>query len=256
MGGIVIILTTSIGYCPNELAIFRESLIASGFVGSVVVLSDDSNCLTELSAEVILDKDNGIPINSRRYLAYRDFLKGVTESVVITDIRDVTFQKNPSEYMPIDGVNVFEEANRKKIMECGFNSSWMNALGVDNWDNKPIICAGTTSGTNLYDYCTEMWDRLVNAPKYVGIDQAVHNDLIYSGFTANIHKNEDNEVYTVGHFPLESVKIENGFIVNKNNKKPCMVHMYDRHVNLTASVMYRLGLDMKIFKSTLKGAMV
>ena len=80
----------------------------------------------------------------------------------------------------------------------------------------------------------------------IGADQAIHNDLIYSGFPVIIHENENSEVYTVGHLPLESVYVDNdGFIYNKRGEIPCMVHMYDRHVNLTVAIIKRLNLKVK-----------
>lgn len=238
----MIILTTSIGYGPGELSIFWDSLIETGFKGDVVIVSNDCNFLS--NAETIPDPDNGYPVNSRRFLAYSEFLKGVDEPVVITDIRDVIFQKNPEQFMPTDGLNVFEEAEGKRIIDCGYNFMWMDELGVNKWNLKPIICSGVTSGSNIYDYCREMWDRLIGAPTIAGIDQAVHNDLIYSGLPAAIHKNEDAEVYTVGHLPLESVEVRDGFILNKSGETPCMVHMYDRHVNLTVAAIQRLQLKL------------
>ena len=256
----MLILTTAIGYSKGELSIFYDSLVGTGFDGDLVVVGD-APCLKDRGAIMIKDHDSRHTVNFRRWKAYSEFLKGVKEPVVLTDVRDVVFQKNPAEYMPKEGVNVFEEVEYKTIGNCIFNHQWMSDLGITKWDDKTILCSGVSSGV-LDEYSLAMWKSIEflrpvdNKPKHQGGDQAIHNNLIYSGFPAIIHKNEDAEVYTVGHLPLESVKVEDDFIVNKKGERPCMVHMYDRHVNLTASVMYRLGLDMKIFKSTLKGAMV
>lgn len=245
----MIILTTAIGYGPGDLSIFWDSLIETGYKGKVVVVGD-AKCLKDRGAIIIPDPGGQYSINFRRWKAYSEFLKDVDEPVVITDIRDVMFQKNPEDYMPTKGVNVFEEGNIH-IKNCRFNSRWMNGLNINKWNDKKVICAGITSGY-LKEYAQKMWDDILrlnvpdNIPTDIGGDQAIHNNLIYSGFDATIHKNSDSEVYTVGRLP-EGLSIDdNDYIRNKSGNVPCMIHMYDRHVNLTVSIIKRLKLRVEL----------
>ncbi len=240
----MIILTTAVGYKDYELSIFWDSLMGTGYSGKVAVVSNDCKVLEDRGVIMIPEPESDYPISVSRYFAYRDFLKDVDEPVIITDIKDVVFQKNPEEYMPIDGVNVFEEAEGKTIGDCYYNSLWMKNIGVEEWNEEPILCSGITSGI-LSDYLDKMCSKMTATDYPVGNDQGIHNDVIYSGFPSNIHRNEHSEVYTVGHIPLESVNVnEEGFITNKNGDIPCMVHMYDRHVNLTVAVIKRLDLKV------------
>ena len=246
----MIILTTAVGYGPGELSIFWDSLMGTGYKGKVVVIGD-APCLESRGAKIIpLDIPSLKHINFLRWEAYAEYLKSVDEPVVITDVRDVVFQKNPEEFMPTEGVNVFEEDAIKTIGECWFNNHWMEKIGVNKFKDKNIICAGVTSG-RLSEYAQAMWDSILefnidmNILENCGGDQAVHNNLIYSGFPAKIHKNEKAEVYTVGHTPsVETDK--NDFIINKEGYIPCMVHLYDRHVNLIVSAIKRLKLRVEL----------
>ena len=246
----MIILTTAIGLSAGDLSIFWDSLMETGYKGKVVVFGE-AKCLEDRGAIMIPYFDNGYGLNFKRWKAYSDFLKDVNEPVVITDIRDVVFQKNPEEFMPLEGTNVFTEDGKKIIGTCFFNSCWLENIGITKWHKERIICAGVSSG-HLKEYSQAMWNSILELKPLqkqaedLGGDQAIHNNLIYSGFPAVIH-NQNSEVYTVGHLPKESVKInEDGFIINEKGEVPCMVHMYDRHVNLTASVIQRLNLRVEL----------
>ena len=233
----MIILTTALFYKAAQVKPFLNSLRASGYSGRIAVLTNKCQAREYLranGAEILEDIENGYPINSRRFLVYREFLRPIEEPIIICDIRDIIFQKNPEQFMPTEGVNVFREFEGKTIGECPYNSKWMiDIFGTIKWGHKEIICAGATSG-RLTDYCDAVWKMLDNLPPIVGLDQAVHNHLIYSEkVKADMFANEAGEVYTVGYMPRESIPIaEDGFIHNKAGEVPCIIHQYDRHNNL------------------------
>ena len=242
----MIILTTALYYKAEVVKPFLNSLFASGFSGQIAAISNKCGAreyLESQGVEILDDIDNGYPINSRRFLVYREFLRGVSEPVIICDVRDIIFQSNPEENMPVDGINVFREYEGITIGECPYNSKWMKAIfGKVKWGDKEIICAGATSG-RLTEYCDAVWQMLSNLPPTVGLDQAVHNHLIYSErIKANVVLNEAGQVYTVGYMPRESVSLAgDGFIRNKAGEIPCMIHQYDRHQNLTKMVKEKYG---------------
>jgi hypothetical protein len=185
-----------------------------------------------MNAGLIRDKDNGFPLNSRRFFFYKEFLRGVTEPVIITDSRDVVFQSNPEENMPTEGVNVFLEHEGVTIGTCPYNAEWMDQIGQIRYGEKNIICAGVISG-NLTELIELLWHCLSQYPPYIGLDQAILNHLIYSErIKSDVYKNEEGPVYTVGYIPLGTIPITDGVIRNKRGV-PCVVHQYDRHHNLT-----------------------
>ena len=233
----MIILTTALFYDAKVVKPFLNSLLATGYSGGIVAVSNNCGATSYLKSqgvEILEDIDNKYPINSRRFLTYRDYLQPISEPVIICDIRDIIFQTNPEKNMPVDGVNVFCEYEEMTIGKCPYNSKWMKVIfGSVEWRFLSIICAGVTSG-RLTEYCDAVWKFLAHLPPTVGLDQAVHNHLVYSGLVkANIYPNELGEVYTVGYMPRETVPIsEDGLIHNKAGEIPCIVHQYDRHKNL------------------------
>lgn len=239
----MIILTTAFGYGADKVRPFFNSLQDSGFTGTLAVMSDNCSAakwLQDRGALLLPNPGNKFPINTRRFMAYKEYLRDKTEPTIITDIRDVVFQKNPEEHMPLEGVNVFQEYEEMNISSCPYNSKWMRDLGVSKWGHRPIICAGVTSGV-LGEYTTALWEALRDIQSIVGLDQAAHIHLAYSGrVEATIHANEEGSVYTVGYLPRESVNIgSDGLIRNKAGEIPCIVHQYDRHENLKKGLKWQ-----------------
>jgi len=240
----MIILTTAFNYDPSKVKAFWNSLQDSGFSGTVAVMANDCGAarwLEERGAEILPDPKVKYPINSRRFMAYKERLRGVEEPCIISDIRDVVFQKNPEEHMPLQGVNVFQEYEGMTIGDCPYNSKWMRQIFGEpcRWADKQIICAGVTSGI-LSEYCTRLWEAIIACPNYVGLDQAAHNHLVYGGGVPSwIHANEEGPVYTVGYLPRESVEVgDDGLVRNKAGEIPAIVHQYDRHENLKAGIKW------------------
>lgn len=227
----MIVLGAALNYGVDDVAPFWMSLRETGFKGPVVVISNDCEARDWLAFKgaVILDSPSvGHPINSSRFMVYADFLKKRNWPVLITDMRDVIFQKNLQGLMPTTGVNVFREPTHTTLGECPYNSRWMGHI-THKWDDKPIICSGVTSGL-LHDYCAQMWARLEGLPKIAGIDQAVHNDLIYSGLEgAVIHENNNGLVYNMAYVKLKDIWIQDDLILDPLGQVPCIVHQYDRH---------------------------
>jgi len=245
----MIILSSVVNYPKEQVEVFWNSLTGTGYRGDVVIFANDCGARTWLKEQGAMVYDTpkvGYPISSARYLAYSNFLKGIKDPVLIADIRDVVFQKNPEYHIPTEEVNVFEETRDVMIGNCSANTLWMNEVSP-RWRHRHIICSGLTSG-HLEEYCSLMWNRLEKLPKITGIDQAAHIDLIYSGdIKANIHQNEESEIYTVAYLLYKTLDVnKEGFILNAEGKVPCIVHQYDRHDNLEEAVRNRLNIKEEL----------
>tara|TARA_B100000989_G_scaffold68299_3_gene47519 strand:- start:305 stop:1234 length:930 start_codon:yes stop_codon:yes gene_type:complete len=88
-------------------------------------------------------------IFKKRYYLYLNYLKkNKFDRVMITDTRDVIFQKNPFNNTKFSNLCFFSED--KKIEECIYNSNWIiNLYGKKQFEtikNNKIICSGTTIG--------------------------------------------------------------------------------------------------------------
>jgi len=222
----MIVLTTAIGYGVEQVEPFITSLKATGYKGRIACVCDACPArewLIEQGVEIVNDIPSGFHVNTRRFLAWKEKLRGIDEPAILSDIRDVIFQSNPETHMPTEGIHAYQEDESMTISSCPYNSQWMHEIfGVVKHGDKPIICAGITAG-RLVEYCTVMWEALRTLPARVGLDQAIHNHICRSGRLAvTIHPRGDGGVNTIGY--CESVEVENGII----GEGQCMVHQYDR----------------------------
>jgi hypothetical protein len=180
-----------------------------------------------------------------RYLLAYCYLKEFEEKyqhVMLTDMRDVIFQKDPFGF-PIDeklccflereGISLGRHNQNARWIELAFDRATLERLS-----DKPIICAGVTIGPiNLMtDYLEKMIDLFVSAPGEgwdaapVGLDQAVHNYLVYNFMLSEckLYQNDGGPVLTVGiedHVSLNTSEL----VVNRRGAVPNIVHQYDRH---------------------------
>jgi len=196
----------------------------------------------------------------RHLLAYC-YLKEFGEKykhVMLTDIRDVIFQKDPFNFSIGEKLCCFLEREGVSLGQQPINAQWIE-LAFDKatleWlSDKPIVCAGITIGpTNLIiDYLEKMIDLFMRAPgkgwevtPSQAIDQAVHNYLVFSKLLtdATLYPNDAGPVLTVGI--EDNVSLNNsGFIVNKRGDVPNIVHQYDRHWHV-AKRYYSFRLILK-----------
>lgn len=149
-----------------------------------------------------------------RFPLQRDWLKSCdtcTGPVLITDVRDVIFQRNPfgPDAPRVEGLQVFEEHPNQTTQH------WLTEWPLRECKNvtyfKPMLCSGTTAGTReaMLRYLEAMHREMkewMTRPechfKIHGDDQTIHNHLFYSGqlpgATAIKHR-QNGLVHTVGH---------------------------------------------------------
>jgi hypothetical protein len=180
-----------------------------------------------------------------RYLLAYAYLKEFGEKyqhVMLTDVRDVIFQKDPFNF-PIDAkLCCFLEREGVSLGQQPINANWIelafDKTTLEQLSDNPIACAGTTIGPTglIIDYLEKMIDLFLKAPgkgvetAVQGIDQAMHNYLVFNGALPELRlfQNNDGPVLTLG---IEDSISTNrfGLIVNKRNDAPNVVHQYDRH---------------------------
>lgn len=180
--------------------------------------------------------------NFRHYLYY-DFLqknKDVYSHVLLTDVRDVYFQRDPFDFEQGEGLYCALEGKTKTIRECRFNGTWMEFIYgkevLDQIGGEIISCAGTTWGTMpaILDYLERMLAEIEKLPDaHKAIDQAIHNYLIWKKQLPDVKflNNDDGVIltlsyehnYTIGADDL--VRAANGRVVN-------VLHQFDRMPDL------------------------
>jgi hypothetical protein len=159
---------------------------------------------------------------------------------MLTDVRDVIFQSDPFNFRIGDKLCCFAEREGATLGQSPLNSEWLErAFGTDTLDqlrDKSIVCSGITIGQSnlVLAYSAKMVDLFLSAHGWQGatpgLDQAVHNYLIYKGLlpAIEVYPNDAGPVFTLAIEKSVSVN-GSGRIVNKRGMVPNVVHQYDRH---------------------------
>ena len=198
-----------------------------------------------------------------RFLFYYEFLLAHSEysRIMLTDVRDVWFQRDPFEWMgDEEELYCFEEAPGRFIGNCPLNSMMVaEALGETSLRSVfdcQISCAGVTFGTRKpmlgylericrYAFVTKVFKTCS------GVDQGFHNWIVHRDPVAG-HKliNNEGPVYTMGLYDKNEIKINNdGYIVNNSNGNiPAVLHQYDRFPMVSKKIHLLLKLNTDEYK--------
>ena len=157
------------------------------------------------------------------------------------------FQKNIECY-PIDkNIDLYFFEEGLNINNCNTNKDWLKFIEkelnmkendiISQVQDKKIICSGTTygklNGIKIYvdRMCDLMTNKIRSNPEMGGLDQGIHNYLIYIEGFQNMKtkhlKNEDNLVNTLQY---ANYKFMNEFnqIINIHKEPSYIVHQWDR----------------------------
>jgi hypothetical protein len=175
------------------------------------------------------------------------------ERVLITDVRDVLFQRDPFADLPREGLAVSIETRRYTIATEPHNRTWLaEAFGpelVERIGASPVSCVGVTCGDirAMSDYLhlmtTEMRQLSAKVARRGGADTAIHNALLWTGQLGNVHRLETlaSPVATLNGIPAEEAKLSpRGTLLNTDGSEPSVVHQYDRVPELAASLLRAL----------------
>lgn len=239
-------------YSPDDIRPYVESIQQSGFSGDKVMLVYDvpQETISYLKSKGwnLYGADLQQHIILQRFVdAYKILESYLDEIVIWTDVKDVIFQKDPTQWI--------EKNMKKEILsfsECVKfkDDSWavVNA-GTSfpmEWEwlqDKVSYCAGTIVGKGyaLRDLFIEIYRwSLTTANQGQLADQAAYNVLInLNHFKENVQfvKQEEGFVTQLGtvymkanQLPiLEPTPIFNfGTFYTADQEKFCLVHQYDR----------------------------
>jgi hypothetical protein len=248
-----LILGLAAGYHYGDVLPFLRSLEMSGFEGRCVLFVSDTtrdlDRIGKLGAELIPltrpDRLAHLPYNALRYFLYLDFLREADASVgrvLLSDVRDVVFQRDPFAFPWPAGLNCALEDQRMTLGACPHNSHWIRThLGGDALDavrEAPISCSGTTVGDReaVVRYLEILTARLLpfnGGKRMAGYDQGVHNVLIRTGALGApaLHGN-DGPILTLGYTRGEPATDDDGRVLNQSGEPAFIVHQYDRKPGL------------------------
>lgn len=266
-----VILTSGSGYQFYQLQAFIKTLFQTGYDGELAFFISDTDEATlhklreypillipfsykhpylpehpDIAARIPNDIDFTPHPKTIRYIMYLAFLKARKESydnVMLSDVRDVIFQKNPFDFV-IDGkIYSFLEDKSQKIKDNYYNALWLKeAFGQDALNSigeNYIVCSGITIGRHqpIVQYLEKLTHYIIHVVKDRGCkDQGIHNYLIYTNQIKNIRLINDDEgaVSTITtHKPASNVVLnDEKKVINKHLQIINIVHQYDRHWRL------------------------
>ena len=252
----------------DELKPFLHSLFQTGFDGKVVFYVGQASqptckALDDLGVEILtVDEHNtftALPINALRYFVYEQYLAGLAElpeKILLADVRDLVFQRDPFEIDPGDGLCCFLESDDMRLGTCVANSGWLAcAYGkevLERVGRQKISCSGTTLGTGaaVRNYLAAMTaglraidERTPNIMHVIaGIDQCVHNYLLYSDALpgTRLYSHEAGPIATLNYVAPEEFRFDDcGHLLNHKGDPYHVIHQYDRYEELAKMILSR-----------------
>lgn len=261
------ILGTIANYHFNDIAPFALSLKNTGYTGELILFYrnvDQTTLeqLTSLGVTLIPFTDEfpyvtnpnwtqrgvvpavfnrKLHVFSMRYIPYYLYLINCQETydqLMLTDVRDVVFQKDPFAF-PIDGqLCSFLEAENWPIEKSNFNGDEIRlGYGLEAYNQvkqELISCCGTTiePASLIIKYLEQMISLILAGDGSLVLDQGTHNYILYTGLLGDAPikhwKNHEGPVLTLGYEP-KIYYDQNGTVTDKHGRVVNVVHQYDRH---------------------------
>ena len=197
-------------------------------------------------------------IHQSRHFLYTAFLEQENKfsKVMLSDTRDVVFQRDPFDFSINDTLCCFLEDPSITIIQEKHNAGWIRrAFGeeiLQQIGNNAISCAGITMGSAsaVHEYTSEMCKilltpRVRSIAGITGLDQGIHNYSIRMnifGERMHLYENMQGPVMTMGLMNKESIKYhpEYGLLLNEDGSICHTIHQYDRHPELLDELPQRI----------------
>ncbi|MEQ1859590.1 MAG: hypothetical protein ABMA13_06615 [Chthoniobacteraceae bacterium] len=223
------------------------------FIGGMPGLSDEAR----FAARAKFAKKFFI-VHCSRYLMYLEYLlsRSAEEvgNVLIADLRDVFFQRDPFEFDCGDSLCVFNEHRSIRLETDSCNREWVEApMGreaVDKFRSEPLSCSGVTLGSypRMVEYLKAMaqlfFTSYLNFAYHPGFDQGAHNVLLWTGDLQKVRRfdNFDSPVLTMGGMKPDEVLLnDERRVINRDGSIVHIVHQHDRHPPVEAALHARLS---------------
>jgi hypothetical protein len=262
------ILSLASGYTYEHLEPFIRTLKNTGYSGDIVFfvsnLSDETTKRLEEENIILVPFQNTYPFLNEplcsefeflhvdlkdksplklRHILYYLFLQAKCDHyqhAMLSDVRDVVFQKDPFDFDIEPGLYCFLEDVDTPIAKEYYNSLWIKGgYGADELKkigDKTICCAGVTIGDipSMLYYLHQMIEEILVVDEEC-VDQGIHNYLVYNNKLRNVHLIPDDAgaVTTLSYFKkYNKIVFKEGLIINTKGEPVNIIHQYDRHLSL------------------------
>ncbi len=275
-----VILTTAFGLPFERAKLFFLSLAQTGYAGRIVVFAANlgrsgRDCYRRAGAEVIdhglhlhrvlrrplqmliwksvrMRKDAGSfsppwdrlqQANVLRWSLYRRYFsehRVEFDRVLMVDLRDVCFQRDPFEGVDSDSLRIHAEEGDITVRQSEWNTLAMRRAfgdeGVAQWGELRVSCSGVVAGgiEPVMTYL-EAFARLLpdcGMPDH-GTDQALHTRLVHGGLASLVRwqgNRQGDAVQLAGVHDLPSVPRDaDGRLLNDFGVPFAILHQFDRH---------------------------
>ena len=247
----------------DDVRIFVELLRGSGYRGDIAMLvrlqhfalkkylhGHDVATFHDCAVRIIASPT----VHTRRFRFFRNFLRAHGnryDEVLISDVRDVVFQKHPFHDLDLSVCNFYLESAKYTIGTEGVNARWVGLFlkpdEVTRIAPCRISCCGVTLGPAaqiarytevIIDSVAALWWRL---RRKVGTDTAFHNRIAHiSHEVPSVLVENNRHVATMGLEPAESYRISADNVVSAaDGTVPAILHQYDRHPAVLAAIKRR-----------------
>lgn len=255
------VLGYAVGYGVAEIAPFVRSLRAV-FSGQIILVVDRKPTLLAWLAthgvEAVIAADRLMHWKPHavvaRFAVYAQILQERPDirNVVATDVWDVVFQKDPFDGQTSD-LLFFVEAEDRTLADHAFNQKHLQALVGEgltrDLGGRPCVCVGVVAGSAeaVTRFCRAIL-LLCAIPRSqvggaFGADRAACNLIAHLNLVGGEIRANFGLVSTIGMTAPESLRIEDGLIVNPDATTSPIVHQYDRIPVLTDHIEARWGLS-------------
>jgi hypothetical protein len=260
-----LVLGAAIGFDVAQVRVFVESLRAN-YAGDVLLLIRWPGFRVARYLEsrgigiirVFQTRSFTRSVHARRYAIYLDYLRrrlSRYDQVMISDVRDVVFQRNPFDGIASPKCHFYLESAVRTIGEDPTNSRWVGGcfseVEAERLAACRISCSGITIGGTaaIVAYLEQMAARIRVLPWRIyrrighGYDQAIHNYLVHldPGIDGIVVEN-NRHIATMALEPRAFYRLDReSLIYGPDDRLFAICHQYDRFPDLLKAVEARFA---------------
>jgi len=258
-----LVLGAAVGFDVAQVRVFVESLRAH-YAGDVLLLIRwpglrVARYLNSRGVNVIRmfqTRSFTRSVHARRYAIYLDYLRARLaryDQVMMSDVRDVVFQRNPFDGIASPKCHFYLESAGRTIGEDPTNARWVrgcfSAAEAERLAACRISCSGITIGGTaaIVAYLEQMVARIRVVPWRIyrrighGYDQAIHNYLVHVDSAIDGIVIENNRhIATMALEPRAFYRLDReALIYGPDDHLFPICHQYDRFPDLRKAVEAR-----------------
>jgi Nucleotide-diphospho-sugar transferase len=260
-----LVLGAAIGFDVEQVRVFIESLRAH-YAGDVLLLIRWPGLRLARylksrgvdAIRVFQTRSFTRSVHARRYAIYLSYLRARLpryDQVMMSDVRDVVFQRNPFDGIASPKCHFYLESAARTIGEDPTNARWVrgcfSAAEAERLASCRISCSGITIGGTaaIIAYLEQMVTRIRGMPWRIyreighGYDQAIHNYLVHLGAEIDGIVVENNQhIATMALEPRAFYRLNReSLIYGPDDHLFPICHQYDRFPDLRKAVEARFA---------------